>query len=258
LQRATSTTSGSGCYDAIDIFGGLSLGGSLNVVLTNSFMPALGDTFEILRYGQLSGDFGSVSLPVFDNGLAWQRVTTGSAMSLVVTRSAVTIDVPTGLETLASTGYASLQYATSLGKTGTGTLLLDGEALLTGSTSIQQGTLAISSNASISASPLIDLAAGSELDVTQLAGGYTVSSGQTLAGSGIILGSVTFGQGSTLSPGSFSTPPSVGIQGTGPSVGVTEILTVPEPGTLGLVGIGLGGIGLRFLGVKARRRKRAV
>jgi fibronectin-binding autotransporter adhesin len=160
LQRATSSTSGSGCYDALDATGGLVLGGALNVVLTNSFVPAPGNSFEILRYGQLSGVFGAVNLPAFDNGLGWQRVTTGTSMTLVAARSAMSIDVAAGSKTLAAAGYSSLMYATSLNKSGDGALVLNDPNALTGPTTIQQGTVQLAHSSALAASTISPLAGG--------------------------------------------------------------------------------------------------
>ncbi|MEX0671617.1 MAG: hypothetical protein WD060_14300 [Pirellulales bacterium] len=44
-------------------------------------------------------------------------------------------------------------------------------------------------------SSLVNIAAGTTLDVRSISGGYTVSSGQTLGGYGSLLGTVTFGAG---------------------------------------------------------------
>ncbi|MFM9024061.1 MAG: beta strand repeat-containing protein, partial [Planctomycetaceae bacterium] len=239
-------------YDQVQNAGTLSLlGGTLNVVLTNSFMPAPGDSFQILGYGQLAGDFGTVSLPVFDNGLGWQRLTTGTSMRLVATRLPVSIDVATGSETLASTGYSSLAYAAALSKTGTGTLILNAADAFAGATSIQQGVLAITNSAAISSSPLVSLSSGAGFDVGSLSSGYTVPSGQTIAGAGTVLGSVTFGRGSTLSPGMVSSASGASTSGADMQAGSLLTIVVPEPAALGLVGVGLG-----FLGLGALRRRR--
>jgi fibronectin-binding autotransporter adhesin len=136
----------------------------------------------------------------------------------------------------------------TFGKQGAGTLLLSATNTLTGPIFIESGGIAIANHEGLSQSSRIVLAPATTFDVTRVSDTYEVPSGQTIAGSGTILGSVTFGRGSTLSPGAFST----GIQGAGAAVGVTQILTVPEPATIGLVGVGLG-----LLGLGALRRKRA-
>jgi len=148
-------------YDQVQDSGILSLlGGTLNVVLTNSFTPSPGDSFQILRYGQLAGDFGTVNLPVFDNGLGWQRITTGTAMTLAAIPSAVRIDVAAGSKTLAAVGYSSLVYASSLNKSGDGVLVLNGPSALTGPTTIQQGTVQLTHSSALAESTISPLAGG--------------------------------------------------------------------------------------------------
>jgi len=85
------------------------------------------------------------------------------------------------------------------------------------------------------------------LDVSALSSGYTAPSGQTLGGSGSILGSVTFGAGSTLSPGMVSAASGASMLAADMQTGSLQALVVPEPATLGLVG---------FLGLGVLRRKR--
>jgi autotransporter-associated beta strand protein/T5SS/PEP-CTERM-associated repeat protein len=72
-------------YDRVVDSGVLTLlGGTLNVALYNGFMPSLGDSFEILQYGQLSGDFGAVIYPTLSGGLSWERTTSATAMTITV------------------------------------------------------------------------------------------------------------------------------------------------------------------------------
>ena len=72
-------------YDRVVDSGVLTLlGGTLDVVLYNGFVPSFGDRFEILQYGQLSGDFGTVSYPALSGGLSWERTTSATAMAITV------------------------------------------------------------------------------------------------------------------------------------------------------------------------------
>jgi autotransporter-associated beta strand protein len=140
-----------------------------------------------------------------------------------------------------------------LTKAGPGTMQLTATSTYTGPTTVQGGTLALGPNASILSSAVVRIDSGATLDVTQSAGGYTAGLGQTLGGSGTVVGSVTFGRGSTLSPGMFSAASSAAVFDAGTGIGVPEAVPVPEPATLGLVGLAIGVVGLGSL----RRQRQA-
>ena len=92
-------------YDCVVDSGVLSLGGdALNVVFYNGFVPSLGDSFEILQYGQLSGDFGTVIYPTLSDGLSWQRTTSATAMTITVVPEPSTF----AISALATAGLAGL------------------------------------------------------------------------------------------------------------------------------------------------------
>jgi hypothetical protein len=77
LQLGGDTT---GSYSKLDVAGGLSLSGKLTVSLVNGFSPSLGNGFDLLDWGSISGHFSSVGLPALSAGLAWnstQLYTTG-------------------------------------------------------------------------------------------------------------------------------------------------------------------------------------
>lgn len=70
-------------YDHITASGSLALGGALKVSLINGFVPAAGETFDLLDFGagSLSGTFSSIVLPTLAAGLQWnasQLYTTGA------------------------------------------------------------------------------------------------------------------------------------------------------------------------------------
>jgi len=92
-------------YDRVVDSGVLSLGGgALNVVFYNGFVPSLGDSFEILQYGQLSGDFGTVIYPTLSGSLSWQRTTSATAMMITVVPEPSTF----AISALATAGLAGL------------------------------------------------------------------------------------------------------------------------------------------------------
>jgi T5SS/PEP-CTERM-associated repeat protein len=67
-------------YDQLSVTGSTSVDGKLQISLLNSFAPKLGDSFDILDWGTLSGAFSSLQLPALGNDLAWdtsQLYTTG-------------------------------------------------------------------------------------------------------------------------------------------------------------------------------------
>ena len=104
VLRATSGTGGTGYYDAMNVSNALTLGGTLNVALYNGFVPSYGNSFEILQYGQLSGDFGTVNYPALSGGLSWERTTSATAMTITVVPEPSTY----AISAIATAGLASL------------------------------------------------------------------------------------------------------------------------------------------------------
>ena len=67
-------------YDPLSVTGNAALDGTLSVALIDGFLPKLGDSFDILDWGTLSGTFSTLQLPALGNNLAWdssQLYTTG-------------------------------------------------------------------------------------------------------------------------------------------------------------------------------------
>lgn len=62
-------------YDQVVITGAAALAGTINVVSINGFVPALGDRFEIMKFGSVSGS-GSLTFQGLDitNGISLQPV----------------------------------------------------------------------------------------------------------------------------------------------------------------------------------------
>jgi T5SS/PEP-CTERM-associated repeat protein len=67
-------------YDQLLVSGAVTLGGTLDVSLVNSFSPQSGNTFNILHWATRSGMFSTVNLPALAGSLQWdtsQLYTTG-------------------------------------------------------------------------------------------------------------------------------------------------------------------------------------
>jgi len=96
----------------------------------------------------------------------------------------------------------------------------------TGLTSISAGGLTLTNPSALGSSPAIEVAAAALLDVRPLAGGLSLGSGQTLGGDGTVAGSITFGQGSTLSPGMFSGASSAAVAASDGARNVFDLISV--------------------------------
>jgi len=116
--------------------------------------------------------------------------------------------------TLSLAGAANGTLATSLTsltgggltKSGAGTWTLSSGGAYTGSTVINQGTLALTGTASIAASPTIVVGAtqsqsAATLNVTGLGSTYTLAAGQTLSGHGSVVGKISAAANSGIAPG---------------------------------------------------------
>jgi len=58
-------------YDLLSIGGTADLQGTLSLVLLDGFQPSVGDSFDILEFGSLSGGFERIDLPALAGGLSW-------------------------------------------------------------------------------------------------------------------------------------------------------------------------------------------
>jgi fibronectin-binding autotransporter adhesin len=74
--------------------------------------------------------------------------------------SAITINVASGTQTQTAAGYPTLSGTLPLIKTGAGTLVVDQANTLTGSTSVQGGSLQLANGSALAASTVVPLAGG--------------------------------------------------------------------------------------------------
>jgi autotransporter-associated beta strand protein len=88
-----------------------------------------------------------------------------------------------------------------LTKLGAGTLTLSGANTFRGATLVNAGTLALASSGSIAISTNIGVAAGAVFDVSSVSG-FSLGSGRTLWGNGVVIGDSSLGSGAILAPGS--------------------------------------------------------
>ncbi len=87
LQIELGGTTPGAEYDRLLVSGAVHLAGTLQVTTTNTFIPELNDTFDILDWGIQSGTFSTIQLPGLADHLSWntsQLYTTGV---LFVTRA---------------------------------------------------------------------------------------------------------------------------------------------------------------------------
>ena len=60
-------------YDALDVTGTLTFGGTLDVVLFGGFQPQCGNSFNLFDWGTKAGTFSTVNLPALNPGLLWNQ-----------------------------------------------------------------------------------------------------------------------------------------------------------------------------------------
>jgi hypothetical protein len=75
---------GSSAYGALAVSGTATLAGTLNVSLSNGYMPALGASFTILSFGTRLGDFGTENGLDLGNGFFFVPSYLGNALTLVL------------------------------------------------------------------------------------------------------------------------------------------------------------------------------
>ena len=83
-----------------------------------------------------------------------------------------------------------------------GAWTINGTNTYTGSTIIAGGRLTLGPTASLANSASISVTNGARFDVSQVAGGFVVSSNQLLSGTGVVTGNVALAAGGRLGPGS--------------------------------------------------------
>lgn len=91
----------------------------------------------------------------------------------------------------------------NLTKTGLSKVFLAGDNTYAGNTTVAGGTFALVGSATLGNTPHIAVQSGAVFDVSATdSGGFTLGSGQTLSGSGSVVGNIDAAAGATVSPGS--------------------------------------------------------
>ncbi len=72
-------------YDQLLVSGAVSLNGTLQVRLSNSFVPSVGDAFNIIDGASLSGTFNTLQLDTLPSGISWNTTQLYSTGTLLVT-----------------------------------------------------------------------------------------------------------------------------------------------------------------------------
>ncbi len=80
-------------HDVVDVSGSINLGGSLSVYLSGGFQPDAGDSFDILNFTTLSGNFTAINLPSLNAGLSWDTSNLLIDGTLLVASSALAGDL---------------------------------------------------------------------------------------------------------------------------------------------------------------------
>jgi autotransporter-associated beta strand protein len=184
--------------------------------------------------------------------------TIGGWSAINVWSNSALVDITANAVTLNDGLVAGDAFGGGLRVTGAGgTLTLAGTNSFTGSTVVSNSTLALSlpagATSSLSNSPTIQIKTAGIFDVSQVASGFHVVTGQTLRGNGTVSGAVTVDAGGTLTVGGNSGPPDtltfnnnltlagnaiLRINKGGTSDLLTGIATLQAGGTLTLASVG--------------------
>lgn len=151
--------------------------GVLTLAAANTFTGNTTVSAGTLRFVETSGVLASLAGPLAIDSIV--EVSNAAAQSWNATLS----------------GPATARFA----KQGPGRLVLSGSHPFGGVVAIQAGALALASGASLPSASRLEISANATLDVSAPSG-FSLGSGQTLAGSGNITGPLAFSPGSVLEP----------------------------------------------------------
>jgi fibronectin-binding autotransporter adhesin len=191
--RFVQVNNGAAAVDAV-ISGPIGVSGGTNGNLTKSGLGTLALTASNLLSGSVSVTAGMLQL-----GNSGSTGSFANARAISVGGNGTFATNRTNAITQ-GTHFPVISGAGGFTHAGSGTTLLTATNTYTGPTSATAGTLALAAGGSVNASARVTIAANAVFDVAAV-GTYVVPTGQTLAGSGTIVGTVATGSGATLSPG---------------------------------------------------------
>jgi autotransporter-associated beta strand protein len=153
-----------GAYASATSYYGLSDVEGLVYNWTEGTRESFGNQLPIARGGSWRYNEGA-------SGAAYRNVYSGANVTsyawygfrvagLASAPAGITVDVASGTQTQTAAGYALLSGTLPLIKTGAGTLVVDQANTISGSTSVQQGTLQLANASALAASLVVPLAGG--------------------------------------------------------------------------------------------------
>ena len=162
-----------------------------------------------LQSGTVASAGGTATL-IFNGGTF--RATGAPDIKVPTTLAAAGGTIDTAGNSGAITG--DISGSGGLTKSGAGSLTLSGVNSFSGPLHVQTGTIKLGPAASVTNASVVELDAGTTLDVSSLSGGMVLGNAKTLTGKGAITGNLTANAGSTVRPygGVTGSVKTIGIQ----------------------------------------------
>lgn len=182
----------------------LTNGGNFRFDINNAATKTFGSKSATFDLGTINSmnERGAGGIAVHTTFIGALRGGPGTSMSTAGSGAGFTNTFQIGDANLDTTYFGRINQgngATSITKSGTGTLTLAGTNLYNGLTTVSNGVLALAATGSISNSPLISVVSPGVFDVLAY-GNWTNNLNQSFQGNGVVTGIVTMASG-TIRPG---------------------------------------------------------
>ncbi len=216
-------------------------------------------------YVGVSGQFASVDYTgaTLSAGLSFQLDYTQNSVVLKVVGSSsdIAINVASGTQTQAQAGYPTIASATSVTKTGAGTVVFDAANAYTGPTTVSAGTLQVANANALASSP-VTVDSGATLAIasgTTMRSPSVIVDGGTLSASSVAVNSSTGITALAINAGTISGAPAVTV-GSGGQMSLVQdarvtvavgSLSVDQAGGGGRVDLGAGEVTVATGGISA-------